>query len=283
MVSAGLTNLLCYNGGTGSDPGDDTFTFNLKPTGYNLGSTYSVSGDISQSGLSYGVATNFGPYSIASGNLTITITDDATGSCQIVDRVITAPTSCSVPDHTLINCTSCHITHNAPGSNLTNVGGNALLCQSCHISTGAASTKSLVNANNIALNPGTGNSHAWDVDGINLTYNTNLPTNNDMFIRMPEDPPITGPKQLICSTCHNQHNNGNAGSPYLRVDNTGDAMCKDCHSARNVGLYSDAPATNKGSHPVGITYNSGDSRFNTTPTNTQLVSGNVVFKLPWGS
>ena len=160
-------------------------------------------------------------------------------------------------DHTLYNCTSCHITHNAPGSGLTNVGGNALLCQSCHTSTGAASAKPLINADNGV------SSHAWDVLAVNAAKETNLPSNAQMAVRIVEN-------KIICSTCHNQHNTSQ-GNPHLRISNTGDALCKECHIARDVGLYSDDNVNHKGSHPVGLTYNGSDPRFQTNPINSNIL------------
>jgi hypothetical protein len=133
----------------------------------------------------------------------------------------------------------------------------ALLCQSCHSSTGAASAKAIVNADN-----GT-SSHAWDVLAVNDPLETKAPLDPEMAMRIVDN-------KIVCSTCHNQHNTS-VGTPHLRISNSGDALCKDCHRDRNVGIYSDAPSTNKGSHPVGITYDGGDSRFNASPTNTQLV------------
>jgi len=191
------------------------------------------------------------------GDITVTVTNPCGTSNQ---GSLTVSVS-DATDHTLYNCTSCHITHNAPGSGLTNVAGNALLCQSCHTSTGAASAKPLVNGDNGV------SSHAWDVLAVNATKETNLPNDSQMVLRIVDN-------KIICSTCHDQHNSSIA-SPHLRMDNTGDALCKDCHSARDVGLYSTDNVNNKGSHPVGINYDGGDSRFNTSPTNTQLVSGNV--------
>jgi predicted CxxxxCH...CXXCH cytochrome family protein len=122
----------------------------------------------------------------------------------------------------------------------------------------------------IKATPGVGgNSHSWDVSATNTTYETVAPPpTTAMGKRLPDG-------NIICSTCHNQHSN-DVGSPYLRVDNTGDAMCKVCHTARDVGIYTDAPATNKGSHPVGINYTYVDgSKLNVSPTNTQLVGGKV--------
>ncbi|MEZ5059671.1 MAG: hypothetical protein R2879_21780, partial [Saprospiraceae bacterium] len=90
--SAGII-AICNSNGTPGDPSDDTFTFTLNPTG-GSGTTYSITGDVVQSGLSFGSASNpFGPYLISGGNLSITITDDAT-SCTLAVTV-TAPSTCS--------------------------------------------------------------------------------------------------------------------------------------------------------------------------------------------
>lgn len=263
LDSSGLSDILCDNLTTLNDEADDTFSFKLNPTGTYLGSTYSVSGDVTQSGIPYGTATTFSGYLISAGNLSITITDDATGTCQLIETV-TAPNPCSA-NHSSYNCTACHITHNAPGSGLTNVEFNALLCQSCHVSTGAASAMPLVNANKAIPNV-SGNSHSWDVLADNPTYQTQAPTNNEMANRLPDG-------NIVCSTCHNQHNQGNAGNPFLRVDNTGDAMCKDCHLPRDVQRFQDGG--DKGSHPVGVVYDGSNPRLNASPTNTQTVNGNV--------
>ena len=198
------------------------------------------------------------------GNITVTVTNPCDISLQGIFAVAVDPAT----NHTEYNCTSCHILHDAPGTGLSSVLGNALLCQSCHITNGAADAKPLVDANNIALFPSTGNSHAWDVFAENTNKETLPPLNNQMLLRVVDN-------QIICSTCHNQHNNGNAGNPYLRMDNTGDLMCKDCHRQRNKGLYSTDNTNNRGSHPVGITYDGADSRFNSSPSDTQLINNKV--------
>lgn len=65
-----------------------------------------------------------------------------------------------------IGCDDCHIAHAAPGDNMTQVAGNANLCQSCHTS-GAPASAYPMNNGDMAL-PGTsGTSHRFDsgVDG----------------------------------------------------------------------------------------------------------------------
>lgn len=160
-----------------------------------------------------------------------------------------------IPPHN--NCSQCHITHTSPGMLLTNVVGNANLCMSCHNSNGSASQHPFSNA--MKATPGvSGTSHNWDAPAVNSTFETNNPFNADMALRLPGG-------QIICSTCHNQHN-PYVYPKYLRASNTGDAVCKDCHSARNVGTYA-SNHSNKGSHPVGVTFNPSDPRFLPTPAN----------------
>lgn len=60
-----------------------------------------------------------------------------------------------------IDCSDCHIAHAAPGGNLTQVAGNANLCQSCHTAGGPASAYPMNNTDKAV--PGTtGISHRWD-------------------------------------------------------------------------------------------------------------------------
>jgi predicted CXXCH cytochrome family protein len=82
-----------------------------------------------------------------------------------------APAGASDPPHDAarsIACNSCHMTHNAPGGNITAVSGNANLCISCHQSGGTASAKPFSAASQALPSPGLaganpgGNSHRWD-------------------------------------------------------------------------------------------------------------------------
>ncbi|MFD2564666.1 beta strand repeat-containing protein, partial [Aquimarina rubra] len=94
IADAGLSSIVCDDNGTNSDGSDDTFTFELNPTGTDLGTTYTVSGGASGTGT-YGGSTVFGPFPISGGDITITITDDNEPTCQIIDLVVTAPATCS--------------------------------------------------------------------------------------------------------------------------------------------------------------------------------------------
>lgn len=144
-----------------------------------------------------------------------------------------------------LNCNDCHKLHNAPGGTITKVAGNANQCQSCHNPVGLAANKALLDVDQAV--PGTGGtSHRWDALAINSTYETDLPAVAAMLLRLDQQgtPGDTSDDTIMCSTCHDQHNN-NQGTPFLRVSNAGNALCKDCHAARDVGVGG-------GSHPVGV-------------------------------
>ncbi len=163
------------------------------------------------------------------------------------------------------NCDACHITHTSPGASLTMTIGNANLCMSCHNPAGEASSKPFANADKAT--PGvSGNSHSWDKNDSNATYETNIPTNALMLAKIVND-------TIVCSTCHDQHSQ--AFPPFLRDSNVADALCKNCHSARNIARYADNP-TNKGSHPVGISMPVANTFYFATPQNSmQLVNSKV--------
>ncbi|MCB0704182.1 MAG: T9SS type A sorting domain-containing protein [Saprospiraceae bacterium] len=86
----------CFDNGTPSDPSDDYFEFTLQVTGVNTGSAYNVSGDLDVLGLSYGVINGpYGPYPIASGDLSINIIDADDPTCSLIDIAVNAPQTCS--------------------------------------------------------------------------------------------------------------------------------------------------------------------------------------------
>lgn len=99
IAGAGLTNIICNANGSPSNPNDDFISFNLNPTGVDLGDEYSVSvssGTISPPGASYGSPTLFQLQSgsAGDGNVTLTIADNDDPSCTFL-IVITDPGSCS--------------------------------------------------------------------------------------------------------------------------------------------------------------------------------------------
>lgn len=135
--------------------------------------------------------------------------------------------------------------------------GQSLACLSCH--DGTVAVGSLVNTPygfgptqatplnyNVGINgnqvtaglataAGAGlmvGSHATGTDlsndhPINIAY----PTADAGFVTTPADVKLYG-GQVECASCHDVHNwggTGVTGAPFLRVDNTGSALCLRCH------------------------------------------------------
>ena len=92
-IAATATEPVCDPQGTPSDPSDDTYSFFLTVEGSNTGAGWNANDPLS-SGGSYGEAVLMGPYPIADGGFTLTITDDAEGTCTTV-LIIEAPATCS--------------------------------------------------------------------------------------------------------------------------------------------------------------------------------------------
>ena len=100
LTADGLANVICNDATTTSDATDDFITFELNPTGLNLGATYNVtvsSGTITPTSATYGSATSFQLQagSAGAGNVTVTIADvDDPTNCTL-DVTITDPGTCS--------------------------------------------------------------------------------------------------------------------------------------------------------------------------------------------
>jgi predicted CXXCH cytochrome family protein len=144
-----------------------------------------------------------------------------------------------------IYCEQCHISHNTLGDILINSTDDLVstLCLSCHTPGGwVGMTKTLSSSQK--ADPGTsGTSHSWDVSATNPTYGADPPSQQVLLDHLAADGSIT------CATCHDPHENST--SPFLRLDNSADALCLDCHSQRNMGsvrTYTGSPL----SHPVGV-------------------------------
>jgi len=105
LSSAGKTNEACNNNGTPSNSADDYITFSLNPTGTGIGSGYTVTASsgatVTPTSGTYGSATNFRLQNGSANGTTytITVTDNATGACQVTTTVMktscsSCPTSC---------------------------------------------------------------------------------------------------------------------------------------------------------------------------------------------
>ena len=140
-------------------------------------------------------------------------------------------------------CGPCHRINGQPGDSGGTLEGQGVLCMSCHTGTGRAFRVPIHEydvADPFGTNPsaadGLGRSHAWGVSVENPSADAEAPGR-----------PMSGYLEdggiINCSTCHEQHLSGI--SPYLRMSNDGDAMCKECHAAL------DQVEPEGGSHRVG--------------------------------
>jgi predicted CXXCH cytochrome family protein len=152
-------------------------------------------------------------------------------------------------------CGRCHGITGQPGNHVGLVEGQAAMCSSCHTTAGQALVEPELEwsvADPFGTNPqavdGRGTSHAWGVAAVNAMADSVGPAPGGEMADYLDN------GKIKCTTCHNPHNN-TAGFPYLRANNTGDAICKECHAPRNRG-----PGEG-GSHPVGFDYPSAVGEF----------------------
>lgn len=100
-------------------------------------------------------------------------------------------------------------------------------------------------------------SHRWDGSDIVPAAGAQLPLQGAMTSSSLR---ARSGNALACVRCHTPHFNTNGS--FLRVPNTQDQLCLDCHRSRNVSTHL------KGSHPVNINYNSAAGAFNKPPLNS---------------
>ena len=113
-----------------------------------------------------------------------------------------------------------------------------------------------------------GSSHAWNVDTANAALGAGKPSSQTLLDHLAADGKIT------CATCHDPHSNTN--SPFLRLDNSANALCLDCHASRNISSVRTYTGGQL-SHPVGVTLPSGTGWHNPpldTDGNPQPSDGN---------
>ncbi|PLX18537.1 MAG: hypothetical protein C0599_12200, partial [Salinivirgaceae bacterium] len=260
--------LITVNGRASSISG--IATANPNTQGYE----YSVSDIANATSYSWTVPTNWAITAGATTNA-ITVTSGNNGdngniSVQVVYACGTSTTTTlavtvsDVTDHVGINCSDCHTFHGATGSALTNAAAASDLCLSCHNSGSIAKDLPFL-VTDQANSTGNKNSHSWDAIAVNSTFGAVLPTTYTELAERIVDGKIS------CATCHDQHHE-NPSNFYLRIDNTNDVICKDCHAPRNVGTYAADNVNNRGSHPINVAYDETDTRFVTAATSTLVTS-----------
>ena len=154
-----------------------------------------------------------------------------------------------------IACEQCHINHGSLGDILVNSTNELIstLCLSCHTPGGWAGMTKELSSSQRAI-PGTsGTSHAWDVSPDDIAHGSETPQTPALLDHLAADGSIT------CATCHDPHEN--AAPPFLRLDNSADALCLDCHRSRNmtsVRTYTGSVL----SHPVGTALPATDGYHN---------------------
>jgi len=91
-VIASFDNYICDDGGTPTDPTDDTFTVDLNVAGINTGPTWTSVGFINDNGT-YGTQT-YGPFSVYTGVTGVQVFDDINPDCDDFATIF-SPGSCS--------------------------------------------------------------------------------------------------------------------------------------------------------------------------------------------
>ncbi len=144
-----------------------------------------------------------------------------------------------------IECEQCHISHSTLGEVLVNSADSLVstLCLSCHTPGGWVGMTLEMSSSQKAEPGVSGVSHSWDKVVRNTTYGTLPPQTTELLTHLSADSSIT------CATCHDPHKN--SVSPFLRVDNSANALCLDCHRQRNISSVRTYTGSDL-SHPVGI-------------------------------
>ncbi len=93
-INGTVSNILCNNAGTINDPSDDTFTFNINVSGFNISNGWQLG--TGNTIYPYNSNVQLGPYPISQGNLNLTIKDRIDPLCTDI-VFVQAPPVCSVP------------------------------------------------------------------------------------------------------------------------------------------------------------------------------------------
>lgn len=178
-----------------------------------------------------------------------------------------------------IECGQCHIPHATLGELLVNATDSLIstLCISCH-TPGGWSGMSKFMSSSLKAQPGvSGTSHAWNVDTLNAERGAQSPQDAALLDHISKDGKIT------CATCHDPHSNSNP--PFLRMDNSANALCLDCHRSRDMASVRTWTG-NDLSHPVNVVLPATAGWHNPpldVDGNPQPSDGNTTNDLPLGA
>lgn len=92
IIQPTIANVACDDNGTPTDPSDDIFTFTVKVSGNNLSDHWVGSNGTSGA---YNTDVELGPYAIADGPVSFTVTDSNDGSCESPLLYVNPPATCS--------------------------------------------------------------------------------------------------------------------------------------------------------------------------------------------
>lgn len=92
IVSVQVSDVVCNNNGTPSDPADDVFTFRLSVAGFNTADHWVASNGVQGP---YNQPVTFGPYPIAGGPVSFTVTDATDNACMSSTVFVSPPETCS--------------------------------------------------------------------------------------------------------------------------------------------------------------------------------------------
>ena len=130
-------------------------------------------------------------------------------------------------------------------------------CVTCHNVTGSAARMPIevaTESNRFGNGPkeGTQNSHNWTAKTPFATPSMATPPTSSLLVRSAVYPEIALTTQLTCIGCHDIKSDNNSGTykPLLRLNNSGDQLCLDCHRSR------DTASAVTGSHPISRNYSS---------------------------
>jgi len=177
-----------------------------------------------------------------------------------------------------IYCEQCHIPHGTLGDILINSADSLVstLCLSCHTPGGWAGMSKVLSSSNRAVPGVSGTSHSWNADTLNTDHDAQSPQTQTLLDHLSQDGRIT------CGTCHDPHSNTNP--PFLRLDNSADSLCLDCHRTRNM-MSTRTYTGGKMSHPVGVALPLSDTFHNPpldTDGNPQPSDGNITNDYAFG-